>query len=568
VFSWLKTAAPAPAPVSTAWEPGLTASPPPAPLPAAPETLWSPEAAMLAAPEAGGGLMSLLLLTGIAVWLAGAIWMAARSLHSQAEFMAVVKREGEAVRGPLAELAAAVAAETGLKRMPRVVTSLIASGPFVTGLLRPTIVLPAWFEADYSETEARAALAHELMHVKRGDLWALQAAEMFTAVMWLNPLVYPARRAFRTDQEAACDADVLARGHLSPHAYGATLIKAVRMQTPARLHLAASLPLTHALKERLKLMAYPAPDSRRRWTGMAAAALIGAGALAGTASIAAAGEAESKVDIKIHNGSAWLDGEPVENRRIVLLTDPAEGLVPVPPMPPEVAKLTAQISAEVAELMGPKMLGPVIRMSTEINGEEFAALGRELAGAHIDLAAISARGEADGRRHELEARTERIQAEIEARAARLEAHIERETEARTRGIEHRIEQRAAELEAVIERHVERSVGQSAAQRSRVIADLVTDCRDTAVPAGEARVLRRETASGNSVKIACLEGAPNGLDPATLEAIAASAPDLTEAERQRLVDAGTGRGRTVVYRSSHRGEAGPATPRPPHTPQPL
>lgn len=530
--------------------------------------VWSPEAALLATPDAGGGLMSLLMLTGIALWLAGALWMAARSLYSQAEFMGVVKREGEAVSGPLAELAASVAAETGLKRIPHVVTSLIASGPFVTGLVRPTIVLPAWFEADYSETEARAALAHELMHVKRGDLWALQAAEMFTAVMWLNPLVYPARRAFRTDQEAACDADVLARGHLSPHAYGATLIKAVRMQTPARLHLAASLPLTHALKERLKLMAHPAPDSRRRWTGVAAAALIGAGALAGTASIAKAGEAEAKADIRLQNGSAWLDGAPVENRQIVLLTDPADGLVPVRPMPPEMAQLTAQITAEVAELMGPEGLGPVIRMSTQINGEEFAALGRELASVHIALAGINDSGEANGRAAELEARADQIRAEIEARSARLSEHVGRDTEVRTIVIERRIEQQAAELERIAERHVERHVGHAAGLRSRMIADLIAECRDTVVPEGQARFLRRETAEGGSVKIACLEGAAGGLDPAALAALAASTPDLTEAERARLLAPGEGRGRTVIYRASRSREAGPAAPAPLQAPKPL
>ena len=58
--------------------------------------------------------------------------------------------------------------------------------PVVTGLFRPAVVLPAWFAQDYSRTEARAAIAHELTHVKRGDLWALQFIQGVVMIMALG----------------------------------------------------------------------------------------------------------------------------------------------------------------------------------------------------------------------------------------------------------------------------------------------------------------------------------------------------------------------------------------------
>jgi len=204
-----------------------------------------------------------LLGAGIAAWVAGAVFFAARNMIAHWRFMQTVDREAMPAPAPIADPVARIAKETGLRRPPRGVASLISRGPFVTGLFRPVVVMPVWFEDDYTPMEARAALAHELMHVRRGDLWALQVSELFVAAMWFNPLAYIARSAFRTYQEAACDADVLSRYRTSPHDYGSTLIKAARLHLPEPALSAGRLPLTHALKERLTRMTYPAPSSRR-----------------------------------------------------------------------------------------------------------------------------------------------------------------------------------------------------------------------------------------------------------------------------------------------------------------
>ena len=46
--------------------------------------------------------------------------------------------------------------------------------------------------------ERRDALVHELMHLKRRDLWAFQAARIVAATQWFNPLAHIALKAFRT----------------------------------------------------------------------------------------------------------------------------------------------------------------------------------------------------------------------------------------------------------------------------------------------------------------------------------------------------------------------------------
>ena len=196
----------------------------------------TPSGSFIPGMDAALSVMTVLL----AIWVIGALVALVRNSAAQHSFMAVVAREKTPASPQLQALADDVARQVGLKRTPQIATSLISNGPLVTGLLRPIVLLPAWFEADYDRVQQRAALAHELTHVKRGDLWALQVAELFVACLWFNPLAYMARKAFRTDQEAACDSDVLRCGAASPHAYGSTLLKAVRISVPERLPMAAS----------------------------------------------------------------------------------------------------------------------------------------------------------------------------------------------------------------------------------------------------------------------------------------------------------------------------------------
>lgn len=227
----------------------------------------------------------------------------------------------------------------------RILISPNATGPLVSGFLRPVILLPNWFETDYTPADQDTALSHELMHIKRGDLWALHASMVALALQWFNPLAWMASRTVRIDQEAACDADVLALGQTTPHAYGETLVKTARMARPcasisatypahAPAHI-MSLSLNHALYERLKTMKNPHPTPLQRLTGTALTASVGAAALlvsacAGSyAQSADLDETENKIEQEIRVESIFisddLEGGPnvkiIKNGKTVELDD-------------------------------------------------------------------------------------------------------------------------------------------------------------------------------------------------------------------------------------------------------
>ena len=119
-----------------------------------------------------------------------------------------------------------IAREMRLRHVPRVLISPAVSSPAVTGLLRPTLLLPAEFDREFTPAEARLVLKHELMHLKRGDLPLNAILCVLMALHWFNPLLWIAFFKIRADREAACDAQVL-RDAPNAHRieYGHALLK-------------------------------------------------------------------------------------------------------------------------------------------------------------------------------------------------------------------------------------------------------------------------------------------------------------------------------------------------------
>ncbi len=119
-----------------------------------------------------------------------------------------------------------IAREMQLRYVPRVLIASSVSSPAVTGLLRPTLLLPAEFDREFTPAEARLVLKHELMHLKRGDLPLNVLMCVLMALHWFNPLLWIAFFKIRADREAACDAQVLhnaSDGHRVE--YGHALLK-------------------------------------------------------------------------------------------------------------------------------------------------------------------------------------------------------------------------------------------------------------------------------------------------------------------------------------------------------
>jgi beta-lactamase regulating signal transducer with metallopeptidase domain len=219
-----------------------------------------PAAAALIPAAAVGGTAPLPAIAGpgqwlpliLAVWAGGAVLFLAFQWMSYRAFSRRVESSARPARPP---------EQGGIEAL----VSDAVDGPLAMGLLHPRIVLPADFEGRYSETERRLALAHEVTHHRRGDIWWNLAATLVLAFNWFNPVAWFAFRAFRADQELSCDAAVAAEASEDERFdYARALVKSA-----SRPGLIAACALNGAsqLKGRLRMLRLHRVSAGRRAGG-------------------------------------------------------------------------------------------------------------------------------------------------------------------------------------------------------------------------------------------------------------------------------------------------------------
>jgi beta-lactamase regulating signal transducer with metallopeptidase domain len=245
-------------------------------------------------PEGGPGQWVPLLL---ALWAAGAAAFLLWQFWTYHRFVRSLRRG---------------ARDLGSHRGVRLIKSAAVEGPISLGLFRRRIVVPADFERRYSPEERALALDHETIHHHRLDLWWNHLGLVILALNWFNPVAWFAFKAFRADQELACDAAVAARAEPDArHDYARALVKSA-----SRPGLIAACPLNHAdqLKRRLKMMKFHKPGRLRLLGGGAAVVMLGGLSLAfGSASAEPAPPAPPAPP----SAAAPHDGERHEERVIV-----------------------------------------------------------------------------------------------------------------------------------------------------------------------------------------------------------------------------------------------------------
>jgi bla regulator protein blaR1 len=156
------------------------------------------------------------------------------------------------------------------------------ASPLAFGIFGKRVVVPVDFDDRYTPVERGLALRHELTHHRRGDLIVNLGALAMLSLHWFNPLAHRAFRAFRLDQEAACDALVLDGAAPDERAaYGAALVKSATGGVPLA---ACSIGAARELKARLRRMVIGSVDPARIQMGAAATVVLVLAGLGGTAS--------------------------------------------------------------------------------------------------------------------------------------------------------------------------------------------------------------------------------------------------------------------------------------------
>jgi hypothetical protein len=243
------------------------------------------------------------------------------------------------------------------------------------------------------------------------------------ALHWFNPIAHWAYRAFRSDQELACDATVLDTAPESRADYGRALIKSARAGMPEAAVCALG-PATE-LKRRIKMIAHSTSSRTRRIAGVAlATVLVGVGlGLTASGSIAAPSKiapASVKPLFRVQP-QAQDRTQPDSKPTLIAERDdegtgqassaadtplppvpPADPAAPVPPAPPADAAAPMPPAAPIPPVAPMPPMRPIragmspdqqreMERALRHAGEEARRAGEEArrAVANIDFAAIS-----------------------------------------------------------------------------------------------------------------------------------------------------------------------------------
>lgn len=76
------------------------------------------------------------------------------------------------------------------------------SSPFMTGIFKPTLVLPA---RELTEEQLNNILRHEMTHFKRHDILYKWFVSLVKCVHWFNPVIWYVAKQINTECEISCD---------------------------------------------------------------------------------------------------------------------------------------------------------------------------------------------------------------------------------------------------------------------------------------------------------------------------------------------------------------------------
>jgi beta-lactamase regulating signal transducer with metallopeptidase domain len=206
------------------------------------------------------------------MWLLGVAYGVA-GIRREVAAAAALRRRSRPVADPeVRRLFSMLCRRLGVRQPVGLKASDDISVPLTIGWLRPLVLLPASSFAQRSKGELAMALGHELLHVRRLDLWAGWVPRLARCLFFFHPLAVLAAREYSLAREAACDAALLRELGVEPYDYGQLLVRwrprGRVVSTDAIACAAASSTFAH-LKRRLEMLERPFVSPRRpkltRW---------------------------------------------------------------------------------------------------------------------------------------------------------------------------------------------------------------------------------------------------------------------------------------------------------------
>lgn len=185
-------------------------------------------------------------LIGTAVWFLLSVWRIVRFQR----FLSRAQPASEILN----QMAAALAARIGLKRVPKIELIDDNVSPLLWACFsRARIIVPVGLLEQLDDAECETILLHELAHYRRGDHCVRLVELLATGVYWWCPTLWFVRRQIRVAEEQCCDAWVVHTLPEKRRSYAEVLVKAISyVSRPTRVTGATGIGSACVLEQRLK----------------------------------------------------------------------------------------------------------------------------------------------------------------------------------------------------------------------------------------------------------------------------------------------------------------------------
>ena len=171
-----------------------------------------------------------------AVWIAGGIIFVSIPIAGCLHYKYRITKGGERIEsGEAFETFLRMKSQLRIRRKVSLIRYARAASPMIIGFIRPALVLPS---DDFSGEELQFIIRHELIHLKRGDVYIKLLCVLANGVHWFNPLIWIMRREAAIDMELSCDEGVIKGADIGvKKAYTETLMSSLRRQSSKRSSL-------------------------------------------------------------------------------------------------------------------------------------------------------------------------------------------------------------------------------------------------------------------------------------------------------------------------------------------
>ncbi|MDF2859668.1 MAG: family metallopeptidase [Neobacillus sp.] len=200
----------------------------------------------------------------VSIWAICAVGMIAYNAWQHYRFLKMVNRWSEDIKDLQAlDLLNTLRREmniknhVGLKICPAIYT------PMMIGFFRPTILLPS---IKIDSEELTFILRHELVHLKRNDLWYKALISLITAIHWFNPIVHIIAKVIAVQCEISCDELLVKETNLEQRKqYGQTIIGVVRSEVGLKTALSTNF---YKDESSIKIRIFQIMDATRKKSGI------------------------------------------------------------------------------------------------------------------------------------------------------------------------------------------------------------------------------------------------------------------------------------------------------------